>query len=735
MSKIIQSNLFSKLILKYRTILCLVFVFFMAATFSFFVTRNTENISALTTTGFSAGNIMSDAVMADYKSMSVDDIQRFLTAKNPCNNRDYNYYLELSKKPGYVWHWSDGNFVCLSEERFGDGETIGSGQTAAEVIYQAAQDYRINPRVLIVLLQKEQSLITDPIPNNSDYRKAAGFGCPDSGEGCSSQYYGFKNQVRRAANLFRTVLDGGWSNYPAYQTVYVQYNPNRNCGGSNVYIENRATSALYRYTPYQPNQAALGGGGDSCSAYGNRNFYSYYIEWFGNPHASIDGEVINIPEGEYTFTSDISNSRALGVASGDKNGTNIQIVEHNPNDRRQKWQIKKTSDGYYQFIHTATGKALDVSGGYASQGDNIQLWEPNDTCAQKWKIYSSGGNGELTFESACLSGMTMDVYGGSARIGDNINTWLTNNGVAQKWHLYIGKTIDNGVYYIPSAFNTQRGVDIHYNSEYDGANLNLWDMHDGAYQEWLLEYDTNSDAYKIINPATGKALDLHGGRAYQGANANLWSTNNTCAQKWKIIPRGNNYMILSSCSVGYALDVYGGENRNGANIQAWSVHDGLSERWTFKKVAQAISDGTYSLVSLASQSQAVDVFFAYTHNGANVASWSFHGGESERWTINYNAKTGDYTLTNPKSNKNLDVHNAAMYNGSNIQIYEKNGTCAQRWYAVAVNDDDDVYQFLSTCDSQKALDLSGGIARDGANIQLWEKNSTNAQRWSLVEQK
>lgn len=29
------------------------------------------------------------------------------------------------------------------------------------------------------------------------------------------------------------------------------------CGASNVYIESRATAALYTYTPYQPNAAAL----------------------------------------------------------------------------------------------------------------------------------------------------------------------------------------------------------------------------------------------------------------------------------------------------------------------------------------------------------------------------------------------------------------------------------------------------------------------------------------------
>ena len=244
--------------------------------------KDNEEADAANLGAFDAGYIISDYQMSNYNAMNEAEIQSFLTAKNPCANSNYSYYLQLSANKNYTWHWANGHFVCLSEERFGDGETIGSGDTAAHIIWQAAQDYRINPQVLLVLLQKETGLITDPIPNNGDYRKATGYGCPDTAA-CSSKYYGFKNQVRNAAALFRTVLDGGWTNYPLGNN-YVQYNPNAGCGGSVVNIRSLATSALYRYTPYQPNVAALNAGygyGDGCSAYGNRNFYSYFEDWFG----------------------------------------------------------------------------------------------------------------------------------------------------------------------------------------------------------------------------------------------------------------------------------------------------------------------------------------------------------------------------------------------------------------------------------------------------------------------
>jgi len=102
-----------------------------------------------------------------------------------------------------------------------------------------------------------------------------------------SQYYGLTNQLTWAARMFRAIL----SNSPTWYTPYVlgenyiRWNPNTACGGTTVNIQNRSTQALYNYTPYQPNQAALNAGygtGDSCSAYGNRNFYLYFTDWFGS---------------------------------------------------------------------------------------------------------------------------------------------------------------------------------------------------------------------------------------------------------------------------------------------------------------------------------------------------------------------------------------------------------------------------------------------------------------------
>ena len=68
-----------------------IFVFIMIATFSFLLTRNMRQTSAADMSQFKAGNIMSDAVMRNYASMSETEIQSFSKKKkkkkfnNRCN--------------------------------------------------------------------------------------------------------------------------------------------------------------------------------------------------------------------------------------------------------------------------------------------------------------------------------------------------------------------------------------------------------------------------------------------------------------------------------------------------------------------------------------------------------------------------------------------------------------------------------------------------------------------------
>lgn len=229
-----------------------------------------------TTAAFDPGDIVSDDSFFNYQAMSAHDVQQFLE-KHTCTPRDgapclADYRQNTSDRAAA----GDGHCTAYTGAR---------NERASAIIVKVAQACRINPATLLVLLQKEQSLVTRPSP--AGYQKATGYACPDSAD-CNTKYLGFFNQVYKAAWQFRqyTQHPSDWRYHVG--TVAVQYHPNTACGSSDVTIADQATANLYNYTPYQPNAETLanpGGPAGACSAYGNLNFSRIWQQWFGSPLA------------------------------------------------------------------------------------------------------------------------------------------------------------------------------------------------------------------------------------------------------------------------------------------------------------------------------------------------------------------------------------------------------------------------------------------------------------------
>ncbi|MFT4135072.1 hypothetical protein [Microbacterium sp.] len=245
-------------------------------------TVDTTRVKTADLSQFKPGNIVSDAVFYNSSTMSESDIQTFLNSKvSSCRSG----YTCLKDKTDTT--------RSIAADAMCSAYSGGGTESAARIIAKVARACGINPQVLIVMLQKEQGLVTDTWPTTGQYRAAMGQGCPDTAA-CDAEYYGFFNQVHGAAwQLKRYENPTGTSKfftwYAPGKTWNVQYHPNSACGSAPVYIENKATAALYYYTPYQPNSAALAAGyglGDSCSAYGNRNFFQYFTDWFGSTQVS-----------------------------------------------------------------------------------------------------------------------------------------------------------------------------------------------------------------------------------------------------------------------------------------------------------------------------------------------------------------------------------------------------------------------------------------------------------------
>jgi hypothetical protein len=224
---------------------------------------------------FDPANIISDDTFFNYQSMSASGVQQFLENEE-CTPNGTVPCLWLYHQKTHSIAASPGHCAAYSGRR---------SESASSIIWRVAQACALNPQVLIVLLQKEQSLVTRP--SASGYQKATGYACPDTAA-CDAKFFGFFNQVYQAAWQFREyTLHPDEFRYRV-GPVSIQYHPNRACGSRVVDIADQATANLYDYTPYQPNAQTLAhphGPAGACSAYGNLNFSRLFNAWFGSPVA------------------------------------------------------------------------------------------------------------------------------------------------------------------------------------------------------------------------------------------------------------------------------------------------------------------------------------------------------------------------------------------------------------------------------------------------------------------
>ncbi len=256
---------------------------------------------------FNPNNLMDDAIFDNYNTMTASQIDAWLNTNFPNSCISTNHGFTAADPNGYSPT---------------TGFTYGANVSAGQVLFDASQAYGVNPQVLIVTLQKEESLVTgDGGCSVLRYTAAAGYGCPDGGttydytglnlyaingttvtsvsgtcvNGAAKA--GFSQQVIRAAWLLKfgeqrsegntawAVIKGSWNNSDDPATCYggpmtqgyrkrcssdsaaVYYDGFTTIDSSSTHMDTGATAAFYWYTPHFP---------------GNRNFVNIFTNWFGN---------------------------------------------------------------------------------------------------------------------------------------------------------------------------------------------------------------------------------------------------------------------------------------------------------------------------------------------------------------------------------------------------------------------------------------------------------------------
>ncbi|MBI4138995.1 hypothetical protein HY479_02480 [Candidatus Uhrbacteria bacterium] len=205
--------------------------------------------------GFDPNFILSDSDMFDPAAFPFDAMVSFLRAKGTLATRQI-------------------------------ADIDGKQKPAPEIIWRVAQSYKVNPKYLIALLQKEQSLVENPNPSPSQFDWAAGYGVCDA---CSKddpsiqEFKGFASQVEWAAKqhrekyliqlLTRGLTIGGQG---LGKTAVID--------GIPVTPTNHATAMLYSYTPH---------------LHGNINLWRIWQRWF--KPSLPDGAIVRSNQTQTTY--------------------------------------------------------------------------------------------------------------------------------------------------------------------------------------------------------------------------------------------------------------------------------------------------------------------------------------------------------------------------------------------------------------------------------------------------
>lgn len=237
----------------------------------------------------------------------------------------------------------------------------------------------------------------------------------------------------------------------------------------------------------------------------------------------------------YTIISALDSNYVLDLSGGKVvNSRNIQLYQGN-GSTAQQWTFEKNitererldematqnksmmDDGVYYIKNRDVKFALDVSGGSAYSGANVQLYSLNKTDAQKWLV-SHDSKGYVSFKNV-NSGMYLTATGSSN--GANVNQQSPSNGYNQKWIIAFDSSQNIK---LVSGLNSKLVIDVSGGKIQNGSNIQLYTSNNSAAQKWVFEYiskDVQVSLTKIMGTSQTSVAQMV---RYYKANASGYDT-------------------------------------------------------------------------------------------------------------------------------------------------------------------------------------------------------------------
>ena len=374
-----------------------------------------------------------------------------------------------------------------------------------------------------------------------------------------------------------------------------------------------------------------------------------------------------------------------------------------------------------QYIHERTSWV-------ASYGSRVGF--PITTALRGWQYTSSGSvNGIAGRVDLNAFGM---ADGGEINGTSEFGTTTSSSSHATNNTEYAGFDVQqlplmdlpSGDYFINTMLKSTSSIDIPGASKSDGTTIQLYSWNNSNAQKFAFERQ-NDGTYVIRNKNSGKVLDVRYAAAANGAVVWQYAANGSQAQRWLIRNAGNGYFIQSALG-NWVLDIAGANRANGTRISLYRPNGTKAQLFVPSSTDFAAKNGLL-VKSAVNNKVGMDIRWGSLSNSAPLQIYQNNGSQAQRFSFKQ-VGNGLYTVLNDNSHKAIDVPGAATDNGVKLQQYTANGTDAQTWalwkYA------DGTYALISMC-SGKAIDIPSANAHNGQRVQMYTPNHTAAQRWKI----
>lgn len=472
-------------------------------------------------------------------------------------------------------------------------------------------------------------------------------------------------------------------------------------------------------------------------SYGNKTFYDSQLRNDDEGGSASDKPSNNIVISNINFVARTLNSRGCGVICLYIYGGRNIWLDH-CSFSATFGQNRNNEVGKFIWINTP---ALDWSDGIYNKinPDYITI----SYCSFKNRFWTVAYGSQNTDKSRVRSTMMFNRWEQCSRRTPQIGNGTLHN-YSSLYTVTGSSNPDASAEIIPGegsvVFTEANRFEGYYGKEVVGDGDSSYD-----YQSYTSKNVGGTPS--ILNKkASGKkwhdAKSVYGYEVVAGYKSNGYDAKTYCNINAGCKSKASDiHFITDSDQKGWIAYSYKSPFLKEINVGNVQANDGSSEEksnavyGTTSTAAHAFDETKVYMIKNVGSNLYLDVANGNASNKTNVQQWSASEGQKwNTWKLEY-AGGGYYVIRSYVEDTGkycLDVADGSANNGTNIQIYEKNGTNAQKFKFVA--NGDGTYQITTAVSQDKScVGVASGSTEWGANIVAWTRDGSLNQSWYMVE--